>query len=65
MALQRKVPLGKAIRWFDEDDEVAQIEMATPDPETIELARRRWQAVRDRFVLLGEAELREDTSIIG
>lgn len=59
MIKKRRVPLGKPITWFPEDeakaDELAAA-MATPDAETIELAKTRWQQVKDKFQNLLEAK---------
>lgn len=61
---KRRVPLGKAIRWFPDDETEADrlaLEMATPTPEDIELAKA---SVKDRTLkALLEATLKEDDVI--
>jgi len=59
MPKKRKVPLGKPVIWFPKDNEESDrlaLEMATPDAETIELAKGRWKQVKDKFQNLLEAK---------
>lgn len=57
--MKRRVSLGKPIIWFPKDETEAErlaAEMATPDAETVELAKSKWKAVRDTYQLMLEAK---------
>lgn len=59
MPIKRRVPLGKPIIWFPDNSEEADrlaLEMATPDAETIELAKGRWKQVKDKYQNLLDAK---------
>lgn len=64
MTPARRVPIGKAIRWFPDNEAEADklaMEMATPTPEDIELAKA---SVKDKQLkALLEATLKEDEVI--